>query len=648
MTHDVPEDQKCCGNCGRPRVEVEEVVSDELDIQLAVRRVVHHRKVYAAACGCAAQPFVRGAAPLKLFPRASVSVQAIAFAVTSRYMWGLPLHRLTTICHQHGADVPDGTLVGIFHAIDEHRLLQPVYDAICVRNRQSKHLHADETTWRQLWLARGKRGYIWCFVGADTTVFVFDPGRDHTVVLKYLGLDDTAWGGQVVELICDFMGAYDKAARVANAQERRLQLNRCWTHYRRLLVKIRDHYPSDRRVQAVTGQWLEMIGDLFRLHHKRDLAPDGSLEQHEAQAAFAGCLQEMEEARAQQLARPELAPQLRHFLEFGEEHWEELTRCAADPHQDIDNNRDEREMRHPVIIRKNAYGSGAEWAAHQTCQFLTIGRTLLRHGRNPLEWNLAYFEACARAGGQVPEDWERFLPWLSQPQGPGDGGPGSRTAPREETAPAEPEPPAGDVRDVAAGPDGAFSPEQPATPHTPDSEDRAELRDGAIPNIKPEQTAAPPATGAGCPAPIFGTAPVASRPTAAMQHPPVEPAAEPSPRPTAGPSTGLPAGAPLAALPPAAAFAMGAARPQPLAPTGGDTEPVGSLAGAGPEFTPLCPSVPWPAAATATRFHTAPVAPQSPPPMSLRGCFRRLAHQVVLRPRQAPRGPRCRISGQPP
>lgn len=596
MTHDVPEHEKCCGNCGRARVEVAEVVSDELDIQLAVRRVVHHRKVYAATCGCAPEPFVRGAAPLKLFPRASVSVQAIAFAATSRYTWGLPLHRLTTICRQHGADVPDGTLVGVFHAIDEHRLLQPVYDAICVRNRQSKHLHADETTWRQLWLARGKRGYIWCFVGSDTTVFLFDPGRDHTVVLKYLGLDDTAWGGQVVELICDFMGAYDKAARVANAQQRRLQLNRCWTHYRRLLVKIQDQHPGDRRVQAVTGQWLEMIGDLFRLHHKRDLAPDGSWEQHEAQAAFAGCLQEMEEVRARQLARPALAPQLRHFLEFGAEHWDELTRCAADPHQDICNNRDEREVRHPVIIRKNAYGSGAEWAAHQTCQFLTVGRTLLRHDHNPLEWNLAYFEACARAGGQVPEDWERFLPWVWQPQGPGDGGPGSRAsvapAPRQEAAPPE--------SDVAAVPDGASSSKQGPT--------------------------------------------MASRPT--------EPAAEQSSWPTAGPSTDLPAGAPLAALPPAAAFAMRAARPEPLPSTGGgmvggDTEPVGSPAGTAPEFTPLRPSAPWPVAATATTGHAAPTAAQSPPLASLRRCFRPLARKAVLRPRQALRAP-CHVSAQPP
>jgi len=70
----------------------------------------------------------------------------------------LPLHRLSTICSQCGAAMPDGMLVGVFHAIYERALLRPIYDAICARNCRSKYLHADETTWRQLWLARGKLG----------------------------------------------------------------------------------------------------------------------------------------------------------------------------------------------------------------------------------------------------------------------------------------------------------------------------------------------------------------------------------------------------------------------------------------------------------------------------------------------------------
>ncbi len=434
VTHDVPEEDKYCHNCGTARVELKEDTSEELHVEIVVSRRVHHRKCYVATCACPeTKRIVRAEPPVKLIPRGSLSVGAIAFVATARYMWGLPLHRITTILRQCGAQVPDGTLVGIFKA--SQPLLQSLYDAICGRNRRSKYLHADETTWRQLWVAKGKRGYIWCFVGTDTTVYLFDPGRGHAVVLKYLGLEGTDWGGHVVDLMCDFMAAYDKAMRIANADERRLTLTRCWSHYRRLFLDIPAHHPEDRRLAAEVDLWLGMIAALFRLHHERDVAADGSEEQELAQAAFQGCLLEMEEVRTRHLRRRKLAPELRHVLEFGAQHWEELTRCAEDPHHPMHNNVDERQHRLVVISRKNAYGSGAQWAAEQACQFWTVGQTALQNEGNPLALFTAYFEACAQAEGKVPEDWARFLPWVWEPQPPGDGGRGTTEPTTTEPAP---------------------------------------------------------------------------------------------------------------------------------------------------------------------------------------------------------------------
>lgn len=419
LMHDVPEQDKRCGNCGTPRTAVGEDVADELDVQLVVRCVRHHRKCYVKNCDCpGTAAVVRAEAATKLMPRCSLSYSTISFCVLARYLLGLPLHRITTMLAYRGARVPDGTLVGIFQAVQP--LLQPLYDAICEHNRQSEYLHADETTWRQLWGSKGKRGYIWCFAGPDTTVYLFDEGRDHSVVLKYLGLEGREWGGRVVDGMCDFLQSYDKAARVANTTERRLELSRCWTHYRRLFLDIPARHRGDRQVEAEVAQWLGMIADLFRLHHDHDMAADGSVEQEMAQAAFRGCLQEMEEVRARQLRRRKLAPELRHVLDFGAQHWEELIRCAGDPHHPINNNFDERQIRLPVIIRKNAYGSGARWAADHACQVWTIGKSALQNGRNPWALIATYFESCAQAGGKVPADWERFLPWIWT-QGPSEG-----------------------------------------------------------------------------------------------------------------------------------------------------------------------------------------------------------------------------------
>jgi hypothetical protein len=124
---------KTCPQCGLPRVRIADETSEELEVELRVRRIVHHRLTYAATCRCAGtEPIVRGAAPVKLIPRGSLSMGTIAWAVVACYMWGLLRHRITTILEQHGAQVPDGTFVGVFHGVQP--LLQPIHEAVCARN----------------------------------------------------------------------------------------------------------------------------------------------------------------------------------------------------------------------------------------------------------------------------------------------------------------------------------------------------------------------------------------------------------------------------------------------------------------------------------------------------------------------------------
>ena len=67
--------------------------------------------------------------------------------------------------------------------------------------------------------------------------------------------------------------------------------------------------------------------------------------------------------------------------------------------------------RRPVVGRKNYYGSGAIWNGKLTAILFTLFQTLLLWKLNPRHWLVAYFEACARAGGEVPPNLEQWLPW---------------------------------------------------------------------------------------------------------------------------------------------------------------------------------------------------------------------------------------------
>ena len=71
----------------------------------------------------------------------------------------------------------------------------------------------------------------------------------------------------------------------------------------------------------------------------------------------------------------------------------------------------ERALRGPVVGRKNYYGSGAQWSGELSATLFSLFHTLERWRINPRTWLTEYLHACADAGGRVPADFERFLPW---------------------------------------------------------------------------------------------------------------------------------------------------------------------------------------------------------------------------------------------
>jgi transposase len=112
-----------------------------------------------------------------------------------------------------------------------------------------------------------------------------------------------------------------------------------------------------------------------------------------------------------ELARADLATPCRKALESLHEHWDGLTRFVGDSRIPMDNNASERRARGPAVARKNFYGSGSLWSGRLAAALFSIFATLSLWKLNPRRWLTWYFEHCAAAGGQVPEDIQRFLPW---------------------------------------------------------------------------------------------------------------------------------------------------------------------------------------------------------------------------------------------
>jgi transposase len=84
---------------------------------------------------------------------------------------------------------------------------------------------------------------------------------------------------------------------------------------------------------------------------------------------------------------------------------------------DKDNNAAERQIRGPVVTRKNAGGSRNGDTARNAAVIWTATATARMAGLNVLTYLTAYLDECGRNAGKPPAGpaLERFLPWNASP-----------------------------------------------------------------------------------------------------------------------------------------------------------------------------------------------------------------------------------------
>jgi len=112
-----------------------------------------------------------------------------------------------------------------------------------------------------------------------------------------------------------------------------------------------------------------------------------------------------------ELADPKLPTPCHEVLSSLQDHWSGLTRFLDDPRIPLDNNASERRARGPAVARKNYYGSGALWSGRLAAMLFSLFATLDLAEINIRLWLTWFLQSCADAGGQVPFDIHRFLPW---------------------------------------------------------------------------------------------------------------------------------------------------------------------------------------------------------------------------------------------
>jgi transposase len=401
-TNDLPEDERCCGDCGRPFACAggsEDTTILEIEVR-AYRRIIQ-RPRYRPTCTCGAHPgIITAPPPPRLILKGMLGVSLWVEILLDKYRFYRPTYRLLEDLRTHNLGLSLGTVTdGLKHV---EPLFQPLYKALIERNRQQTFWHADETRWKVFVLMEGKVGYrwyLWVFQSADVVVFVLAMGRSRTVPNEHLGL---AIEGM---MMVDRYKAYQAMQAVKDGY---LVLAFCWAHVRRDFLSVARTWPQH---EAWAMAWVSEIGTLYALNDARLAVADDLVAFTIEDAKLRQAVTAMAARGEAALAQPNLPTPQRKVLESLGNHWTGLTVFVEHPEVPMDNNTAERTQRGPVVGRKNYYGSGALWAGQLAATMFSLFQTLHLWNINPRSWLTAYLQACAELGGKAPVDVTGWLPW---------------------------------------------------------------------------------------------------------------------------------------------------------------------------------------------------------------------------------------------
>ena len=399
--HDVDLERRRCPACGAEYRAHGSEDCEQLEIEVRAYRRVIKRRRYRRSCQCVVAPTLSTAPVVpRLIPKGILGISLWVTVLIDKYLLYRPTYRLLEDLRAHGLDLAQGTVTDGLRRLAP--LFAPLREALLARSRTAEHWHADETRW-QVFEASSEhacqRWCLWVFWSAEVVVFTLDPTRSARVPKQHFA---TVTGGVVS---VDRYSSYKRLAKDSD-----LVLSFCWVHVRRDFITVANER-DDQKEWA--EQWLADIAALYRWNDERLQVRGEPAQYAAADAALRAGVQAMQERRERELAQqqPKLPEACAKVLRSLRNHWEGLTLFVADPDLPMDNNQAERALRGPVVGRKNYYGSGAQWSGELSATLFSLFHTLERWQINPRTWLTEYLNACTVAGGQVPEDFERFLPW---------------------------------------------------------------------------------------------------------------------------------------------------------------------------------------------------------------------------------------------
>lgn len=397
-----------CSCCQGHMHKIGEDVSEALDIVPAILRVVATvRPKYA--CRLCESSVVQAPAPRRLVEGGMATTSLIAWVVTQRFAWYLPVYRQAQMLAGYGVQIDRSTLSRWLKCAAWW--LEGLYKRQFRAIHGSGRIHVDETRMPvissgkgkvvidQFW-AHGTDDRPWNGPASPAVCYVHARSRSHREISEQLG----PYTGV---LQVDGYTAY-KALEDPDRKAGPIQLAFCMAHLRRRFVDLHKSTGS-----PITAQIIAMLGRIYAI----EAEIRGTSAEHRLLVRQMKSKPVMEELKAlldDTLPRVSRVSELAEHIRYARGHWRGLSLFLDDGRIEVDNNMIERQMRPIGIGRRNSLFAGNEGGAHTWAVLASLLQTAKLNGLDPFTW-LNDVLARIVSGDVLNNDLDQLLAWNWRP-----------------------------------------------------------------------------------------------------------------------------------------------------------------------------------------------------------------------------------------
>jgi transposase len=427
IEHDLPEEHKICTCCSTPHPltrighELRECYRFEPP-KISVEQ--HIRWTYV--CEERHEGVVTAPAPPAILPKSMASPSLLAHLITSKFVDGLPLYRVSRQLERSGMDLSPGTAGTWVNTIGAEKVL-PLITLMNEEQLLSPYLHMDETYLQVLRSDKAPKSDHFMVVraagptGRRIILYNYIPSRTTAALKQLLVGPEGAYRGK---LLTDGLERYDEICR-----ELGLLHFGCWQHCRQYYFKARkvSQLPSTRTLANAA------LEDYIR----RIFAVEDEIQQlrteHErrGEALSMPTVLELRQTKSRPVVEqfkswvdallPGTPPKsaLGQALAYTCNQWEKLTRYLDHPEVPAHNNYAEQQIKQFAIGRKAWLFNHDKLSAQASANLFSLVMTARVNDVEPFAYLKYLFERLPSA--TTVESLEALLPWNAKSAIAGQG-----------------------------------------------------------------------------------------------------------------------------------------------------------------------------------------------------------------------------------